>query len=156
MSTKQPNWKLVAQLGDVNPLDHGGLFVYEDATGVYPPEMAKLDPPEDSMADSPQAKWTEYRAILEPCTFIGGILSDNKFHAAHPAWFADSIGSIANSMDIPVSELIDSITNGNTPYRAAAWQAIGDYHGWENLDQYPLSFTREEIESRYPRETWRV
>ena len=42
METKQPKWKLIAQLGDVNPIDYGGYFIYEDETGVYPPEGEKL------------------------------------------------------------------------------------------------------------------
>lgn len=151
MQTKQPDWKLVAQLGDVHPIDHGGYFVYEDTTGVYPPEVAVLVPPV-----SDKGSWIEYRFVLEPCTWINGILSDNKFHPEHPAWFAKEIGSVSNCVGIPLAELIDMFTNGNTVSKARAWEAIGDYFGFENLDSYPNKFSRKEIESRYPRETWRV
>jgi hypothetical protein len=38
--------------------------------------------------------------------------------------------------------------------RALAWQAIGEYHGWDNLDSDPLQFTsREEVEQRYAKDT---
>lgn len=152
MKTNQPIWKQVAQLGDAHPLDNGGLFVYEDTTGVYPPEAEKLECPEDDE----NGKFTVHRFILEPCTFHNGILSDNKFHPDHPAWFADSLGSIGNTFGQPVAELIDSLVNGNTVSKALAWQSIGEFHGMDNLDSYPLTLTRAEVEARYPREMWRI
>jgi hypothetical protein len=141
--TNQPTWKLVENLGDRNPIEHGGYFVYEDATGVYAPEAELVISP-----DTDSGKWEVRRFILEPCTFINGILSDNKFHPQHPAWFADSIGSISNFIGTPLAELIDMLCNGNIVNRAMAWRAIGEYHGFDNLDSYPLYFNRAEIEAR--------
>lgn len=43
MKSNQPVWKFVANPGDANPIDHGGLFVLVDETGVYPPEMGVDD-----------------------------------------------------------------------------------------------------------------
>jgi hypothetical protein len=150
--SKQPIWKLVAQLGDADPIEHGGYFIYEDTTGVYPPEAAHLIAPEDD-----DGTWIEYRFILEPCTWIDGILSDNKFHPGHAAWFAENIESVASCSGQPeVSAFISSLTGDSITDRAWAWRAIGEYHGFENLDSYPNSFTREEIEARYPRATWKV
>ena len=39
----QTVWKFVTNLGDASPLDYGGLFVYIDETGVYPPEMERVE-----------------------------------------------------------------------------------------------------------------
>lgn len=145
-ATKQPSWKLVANLGDRNPVDHGGFFVFTDETRVYPPEVELLESPDNDEGGT----WTVYRFILEPCTFANGVLSDNKFHPEHPAWFADSIGSVSNFVGVPTAELIDMLVNGNPTNKAWAWKAIGDYHGFENLDSYPLTFTnRAEVEARY-------
>ena len=58
----QPKWKKIANLGDVNPLDHGGLFVLIDETGVYPPEMERLEPPCD---DDPEGQYEVFRVVLE-------------------------------------------------------------------------------------------
>lgn len=140
----QPKWKLVAQLGDRDFTDYGGYFIYEDTTGVYPSEAEKLFAPHNDAS-----KWEVRRFILRPCTFQNGILSDNKFHPDHPAWFADKIGACANYVGIPLAELIDMLVNGNTVNRALGWQAIGDYFGYENLDSYPLYFSRAEVEKRY-------
>jgi hypothetical protein len=134
---------LKEQLGDRHPLEYGGYFVYEDKTGVYAPEAELLITPEND-----GGKYEVRRFILEPCTFQDGVLSDNKFHPETPAWFAGSIGSIANFIGMPVAELIDALVNGNLVHKAMAWQAIGDYHGFDNLDSYPLYFNRAEAEAR--------
>jgi len=86
---------------------------------------------------------------LEPCTYINGILSDNKFHPEHPAWFADSLDEVASTMGINVDDLITLFLSNNPIDRAQAWRMIGDYHGFDNLDSYPEYYTRKEVESRY-------
>jgi hypothetical protein len=42
------------------------------------------------------------------------------------------------------------LCNGNSVNKAMAWEAIGNYFGFENLDSYPLSLTAEETVARYP------
>jgi hypothetical protein len=150
--TNQPIWKLVANLGDNDPIEHGGLFVYEDTTGVYPPEIELLEPPSEEFADysedsnwSPSARWTVRRAVCEPCTYIDGVLSDNKHHPESAAWFADSVDSIAESFGMEASEFIRMLTAGSTVERAEAWRMIGDYHGWDNLDAYPIEWNHAQI-----------
>lgn len=146
----QPIWKYIANLGDGTPLTYGGLFVYTDETGVYAPEMVRVEPPSDEMdLDSPKARWELRRAILEPCTYINGILSDNPFHPAHPVWFADDIESLASFIGMESEELIALFLSSDPCERAHAWRAVGDYFGWDNLDSYPSQLTREEIEARY-------
>lgn len=142
--TTQPNWKLLANLGDVNPIDYGGYFVYEDTTGVYPPEAELLYAPE---RDS--GKWKAWRFALDRCTFIDGILSDNQFHPEHPAWFADDIQAVADFCGQTPEIMIADLCSENPIERARAYQAIGDYHGYDNLDDYPLTLTRAEAEQRY-------
>ena len=69
METKQPKWKLIAQLGDVNPIDYGGYFIYEDETGVYPPEGEKLLIIDE---DSDNSTWEIRRFQLDKCKLIDG------------------------------------------------------------------------------------
>lgn len=155
----QPNWKLVAQLGDVHPIEYGGYFVYEDTTGQYDPEAELLIAPDDD-----DGQWTAYRFTLEPCTFIDGVLSDNKFHPEHPAWFAGTeaqrlerpqdstyLKNIADFAGVSVEELVSYFT-GNIEARASAWRLVGEYHGFENLDGYPLTMNKAEAEARYAEE----
>ncbi len=64
MSTKQPVWKFLANLGDRSYVDYGGLFVFEDTTGVYGFEMEKLEEPCDddrceTCENEPDDKWSD-------------------------------------------------------------------------------------------------
>jgi hypothetical protein len=143
----QPAWKLVAQLGDADPISYGGYFVYEDATGVHPPEAELLESPDDD--DAPEG-WTVYRFPLERCTFIDGVLSDNSYHPECPAWFADDLNSVASCMGLDVQALRDDLCSADPIRLAEAYRAIGEYHGFINMDEYPISdFDRSQLEARY-------
>jgi hypothetical protein len=147
LSMSQPEWELVAQLGDKSPIDYGGYFIYWDKTGVYPEEVVILET-NDECED--KAEWTAYRFILERCTFTDGVLSDNKYHPDKPAWFANKIESVADSIDASVTELISMFCSDNPIERAHAYKAIGEYYGMANLDDYPVHYrTRHEVEERF-------
>ena len=155
----QPKWKCVANLGDVNPIEHGGLFVFVDETGVYPPEAEKLYPPCD---DSDGKEWEVRRFVLEDCFYTDGILSDNQFHKDHPAWFAKPeeerkdrpqdttyLRDMCESFDITETALIAMFLSDDPIQRAGAWCIVGDYHGYDNLDDYPLILDRKRVWGRY-------
>ncbi len=144
VETKQPKWKFVANLGDVNYIQEGGLFVYIDETGVYAPEMVKIYP-----IDNKTGKCEIRRVILDKCTFENGVLSDNPYHKDKPAWFSTGINSVPRFGGYTTATFIGYLTGDNIPDRAIAWQLIGDYFGWENLDSYPSFMTAEEFNSRY-------
>ena len=160
----QPKWRAVAQLGDVNPLDSGGYWVFVDETGEYAPEAELLEVP-----DSDDGEYVAYRFILENCTYINGILSDNQFHPEKPAWFAGTkrerkerpqdstyLKNIADFIGMTVNELAKQFRSGDPIERAQAWRAVGEYHGFLNLDEYPLTMTRREARLRYRRAQYRV
>jgi hypothetical protein len=133
VTTRQPVWETVFAT-DYNRVD-------VDTTGVYPPELTiglKLG----------DDQYVVYRFSIEQCTFIDGILSDNKFHPDHPAWFADSIEDSARSSGVPVSELIDFLCSSDAGKLASAYETIGSYHGFDNFDGYPLIETEEEFAAR--------
>ncbi len=139
----QPKWKFVAQLGDVNPLDHGGKFLFVDETGVYPPELEFVE----LLVDSIEDEWEVHRIVLDKCTFIDGVLSDNKFHQA---WFAQNLQAVADCVDVDESELIGRLCSGDALNRAQAYVDIVSYYGVHEFDQYPRMFDdRAELEARY-------
>ena len=146
--TNQPDWKCVAQLGDVNPIDHGGYWVFVDRTGVYPPEAEHLESPDDD-----NGTWIAHSFILDRCTFKDGILSDNQSHPEHPAWFAHDLQGNANSLGVTLQEMIRKLCSDSPVDRAMVYREIGLYHGFENLDSYPLTWkgptARAEVTSRY-------
>jgi hypothetical protein len=144
MTSKQPKWQLIANLGDVSPFDYGGYFVYRNTTGVYPEDAELLEGPCEG-----DREYTVYRFCLDRCTFVDGVLSDNPFHPECPAWFADNIAGVASCVGKDPAELIAGLCSADPVERAHAYRDIGSYHGWENLDQYPLRLSRAEVEQRY-------
>lgn len=154
--TSQPDWKLIAQLGDVNYADYGGYFVYEDRTRVYPAEAEYLE-----VIEGRKPQWEIYRFILEPCTYQGGVLSDNPFHPHLAAWFAQPeekenatgrLSDLSRFVGVSTEELIEQFCSEDPVQRAQAYRIVGEYHGWENLDSYSLTIsTRREVLNRYER-----
>ena len=155
----QPKWKFVANLGDATPIDHDGLFVFIDETGEYSPEMEQLVSvggeeeeernDDDELISEGNEKWEVRRCTIEPCTYINGVLSDNPSHPDHPAWFADDLSSVCSSMDVEEQELIQMFCSDDVVQRALAWKMVGDHHGWDNFDSYPITFdSRREVEQR--------
>lgn len=151
--SSQPNWICRANLGDMSPCEHGAGFVFEDLTGVYAPEMECSFEIESTPN---KLKWLVFRFTLEQCTWTNGVLSDNEFHPGKPAWFADTMESIAQHTGATLESFIADITRGTLCERAQAWRAIGEYHGFENLDSYPLVLSQEQIIERYSHERFKV
>lgn len=160
MSTKQPTWKLLRNIGGVDPIGamDAGHLVYEDTTGVYGHESEVVVP----IDDDGREEWIVYRFGLDKCTYENGVLSDNQFHKDHAAWFAKPeseranrpqdttyLSGVAECTGISVEELIEAFCSDDPIARAFAYEQIGHYHGFENLDNYPLRLTREEAEKRY-------
>lgn len=145
MSMKQPMWKCVAQLGDANPLEYGGLWVFVDTTGVYAPEMEHLDVP-----DSEEYKIrTVSRVMLDKCTYIAGILSDNEYHPEHAAWFASRLHDMAQCNGISEQELIKQFCSDDAIERACAYRVAAEYYGYHEFDHYALQLDEKETEARY-------
>ena len=65
----QPAWECIAQLGDKNPIDHGGYWILRDTTGVYAEEAELLLVPDDD-----DREYTIYRFTLDRCTFVNGVV----------------------------------------------------------------------------------
>jgi len=138
----QPEWEFIANLGDANPIENFGYFIFRDKTRVYTEEGELLDREQNN-------KRTIYRFPLDKCTYINGVLSDNKFHPEHPAWFAEHIPSLASCCDWNPEYLIKAFCSEYPLDRARAYQDLGQTYGFENLDEYPLSLTRKEVLERY-------
>lgn len=156
----QPVWKFIAQLGDANPIDHGGQFLFVDETDVYDPQLEVLELIEgdeddeynenDELVHEGNMKWETHRFSLPKCTYQNGVLSENKYHPEHPAWFADGISSVANCVGADVDELISHLCGDDIQARARAYMDIAGHWGINNFDDYPIDYdNRRELEERY-------
>lgn len=142
--TEQPEWECIANLGDVNPIDHGGKFVLVDKTGRYAPEMEVLEKEENR-----RNNWRVWRFILEPHTYVNGVLSDNPYHPDKPAWYADDITGVAESCGVEPDELIANLCSADARERAEGYYCLFTCLSADSFDSYPLDLDREEVEERY-------
>lgn len=146
--SKQPIWEFVANLGDATPLDSGGLFLYRDSTGQYAPELERLETDNGT-------RYEIHRVTLEKCACLDGrrVTHDRDFARADPLtyeeWFSKSLADVARSMGMALHDLIKDLRSDDIVERARGYQAIYDYHGWIEGDQYPATMTRAEVEARY-------
>jgi hypothetical protein len=164
--TNQPKWRKVANLGDVNPIDYGGLFVYRDTTGVYTEEAERLEAPDSDDTDQ-HGPWIVHRFCLDRCQIIRETdgntdtiyLVPARYTAdwphpvhAYDQWFHQDLDKVASFIGTDLETLRGWFCSADPLERALAYQAIGDYHGFENLDSYPLTFhKRSEVTRRYRR-----
>lgn len=182
-TTNQPRFACVANLGDTDPINYGGKFVYIDTTGVYDPELEILEEPLfNGSTDKPETEWVVYRICLESHTYTtenrkgeriacdpenpDGVLSDNSYHLDYPVWYADKIESIASTVGCDASDLITRFCSDNPVTRASAYVDVTLHYGPSEFDQYPLYLGKNasRVAFRYRTElkrlkrfnTWRV
>ena len=120
--TNQPKFKCIANLGDATPWEYGGAFVLVDETGVYTPELRVFEEPVGN-------KYEERVILLDRCTFVNGILSDNEFHPEHPAWFADCVPDLARYIGVEEDQLYAQFCSDDPIERAWAYLTVVHYHG---------------------------
>lgn len=100
----------IANLGDANPIEHGGFFVFQNAVGdIY----AKIIKPVD---DGDVCEIHTDTAHLDKLYYTDGVLSDNEFHKDHPVWFAKDLDSICRSCDLDLGEFITDLC-GDDPLK---------------------------------------
>jgi hypothetical protein len=129
MTTKQPVWEFIANLGDVNVTQYGGFLIYRDATGVYPPEVELYETSEDETGG------TVFRFILEPD-------SANE-------WWHSELPEVAQSCGQNVSQYHADLASGDPVRIATVYRDLVGYFGAFEFDQYPLQLTEAEAEERY-------
>jgi hypothetical protein len=128
--------KTLANLGDVNPLDHGGFLVRSDG------EIVVIEPNDEDR------KIEVYRFSNTLCYPIeGGGVSDNEFHKDHSAWFDSGLDDVANSCDH--KDIEADLCSKDPIVRARAYQSIIGHWGIHEFDQYPITLTRTECRRMY-------
>jgi hypothetical protein len=163
MTTNQPQWKQVGTVGDVNPFDYDGGFIYQDETGVYAPELEYILGESNYSQPENTGRWKVYRFCLdrlETVTVDGNQLLvpfgfGSRTDLPHPIdsyneWFNRDLDGPASGVGITVEQYRAELCSEDARARAFAYLELAMYHGFENFDDYPLTFTnRDELEARY-------
>ena len=128
---RQQEPRIVGSIGDVNWPAYDGGPIYKHPDGSYTLEYVVVDE-----NDQPRPRYYVYRVDLDKEPL--------------PDWVDPS--DVAETMGITSPTALRK--NWNSPdVRRRAWARwdVANYHGWENLDSYPLVLTRREVQRRYRR-----
>ncbi len=136
----QPKWKFLDNFGG-DPADGDrALLVFEDETGVYEPEMVRVDMEGDG--------YVAHRVVLERVKIVQGHLVPAGYQAdwphpvaAYKVWFADHYKDLL---------FIDDLCSDDTGRRACAYNVIYDDHGWANGDEEPQRISAVDLAARFP------
>ena len=139
MKTKQPNWKAIGHVGDIDPIAYGGGFVYEDKTGVYCPEMIYFEP-------SDSDTWHKLEGKSPVQVFRVLIERDSPRE-----WWYAKLGDVARSYGQSLEEM-QALANGTTMERAYVYETLIGYFGAEEFDSQPSETTEGKAYFRYWRE----
>jgi hypothetical protein len=148
--SQQPVWKLVYST------DYSALFV--DETGVYDPELMIA---QEYETERGKTKFQVYRFSLDRQKIVR---KDGKSYLVpfgydgsypHPVhryqeWFVKDLASIARSSGSSYKTLVKALVSSDPSQRAEAYEAIGGYHGFDNFDQYPETWSESEMEKNWP------
>jgi len=160
-----PDLKLVAQLGDSNPFDHGGQFVFIDKTGINSPFLEVLEissgnteteyDKDGNVLIYGNMEWEINHIGLDQCIYVDGFLyvklsDDEDDLPDHPIWFSDKIEIVAEFVGLKPIELIKKFCSENVVERAVAYKSVADCYGIINFDSHPHYVQeRRDLEKRY-------
>jgi hypothetical protein len=169
METKQPSWKCIGHIGDVDPIAYGGGFVYIDETGIYPPELTYFEPAEDSnwQENGKQSKLQKYRVVLDAPRFK--TLTDKGKRECfgtkelpanqrgntwywYSEWYVKDLVSVANACGTRAFSLLRDLMSRNPMRRAFAYESLIRYFGVHEFDSYPRTLTEGEAYARFAEE----
>lgn len=150
METKQPEWRVIANLGDATPLEYGGAFLLVDETGVYGPELIVWDEPAED------DRYEIYRFPVErlykvehedQLYYVHKCIKDgfDQGTLPHPIsayreWFLKAL----DNLDEP-DRVLGQLLSEDPIENAQAYLSIAGYWGINNFDGYPLDMGRREL-----------
>lgn len=154
--TNQPDWTLVCAT------DYSAL--YTDSTGVYSPEFAIA---QEFTSEHGTTRWSVYRF---PCDRLVKIEHDDteggetrvyyvtetiaRGYSAgtlpHPIssyreWFLQDLARVASLVGSTREDMLSDLCSDDPQRVASAYESIGGYHGFDNLDGYPSEWNEDEM-----------
>lgn len=130
----QPEWEIIANLGDVNPFEHGAVFVFIDRLGNCDSEMSVIQ-----WDDNIKNTGYETRIVLER-------MSPDSIK---DKWFYDDIGPASHCCGSSDEVIKTDLCSPNAITRADAYLSLFYYNG---MGKSPKKITKEEAITMYGEE----
>lgn len=145
--TNQPTWSLVWATDD--------SALYVDTTGVYAPELALLEEINDA------SKTKRFQVYRFPCDGLQAYRDESgrvtlcfrcykadwsKPACAYREWYQKSLPEIARSCGRSTLSLVRDLISEDASALASAYRDIGGYHGYDNFDSEPDTWSEYEAQ----------
>jgi len=154
---------IIANLGDVNYIDYGGLLIVDNGGG---PQGWLIEVDDSDSGGGWQwektAKWMLYRFDIEKFKIAtdesGSYLVPDSYQpewgpaSKYEEWFADKLGDVAGSSGLPDQDLISDLTSDDPVVRGGAYREIIGYFGAHEFDSYPETYNAKEIHALFGEE----
>lgn len=141
----------IANLGDVDWLSYGGFMVFDDGDieVIYePPEDAKEEIWEVYRFEAERFKLItddELQGYLVPYEYDKSTCIAHGIKIYEP-WFASYLPEVASSVGGNTDDLRGALLMSNPLTRAFTYRDMIGYFGAYEFDQYPMRFSRDEME----------
>ena len=145
--------KFIGNTGDVNWLQYGGTLIMKDTDGSL--RGVHVDPYGINTGEAedeydPCMKWEVSIFCIDKLE----LTEDNKLVcpvSKTEEWFSDekSLESIASCIGGSTEDLKAAFTSDDPIRLARAYDDVGSYHGYNNLDTCPDYYTRKEIKDSW-------
>src|ERR1035437_7011908 len=123
--------KFIANLGDINPLEHGGFFVYDNDGAI---EVSIIEWADEG----------EFRVYDFSCD--GGTIENE--------WWFDDLNIIADYCGTTKNDIVLDMVSGDPVKVAQAFQTIIAFWGPRAFDDSPSILTRREVHNRFRKECY--
>jgi hypothetical protein len=134
--TAQPSYFCIANLGDVDPFEHGGAFVCIDRRGIYDPILLIYDEDFDRRSEITLERC--HKIVDDKEDFLG--VGDNRFHPKCKTWFSDDLHSSCDFVGWEFDEFIDLLTSQDVVKLASAYLTLVGYYGVLEFDHDPYVY----------------
>lgn len=142
----------IGSIGDVNWSTHGGILVFKNDDNTY--RAIKVDcwrlevgddlgdeTPEDEY--DPRMRWDLYEFDLDQLQIKDDLLV-NEY--GNKEFYSDKLESISECIGVLIEELTASFASPDPMVRVWAYDAVGSYYGFIELDSNPLTVDRKKID----------
>lgn len=139
MRTNQPSYFCVENQGDVDPLNHGGVFVLVDRRGIYDPQLWVWEPDSSRMVSFDMPRCFPIKGDPDS-------IGSNRYHPDLPEWFGTvkELESVASTCGKTPHVLRSQLCAPDPCERARGYYDLFCCYGAMNFDTQPWSPTWKE------------
>lgn len=145
--SQQPKWRLRTSVDE--------WAILEDETGVYSPEVEYAQetmPGRRTIFELYRFSLDRLKRVVheDQIYYVPFAYEANWPHPIHmyKEWYLGDLESVANTVGRTKQDMLDALCSDDPEELWRVYQDIGSYHGFANLDAYPLMLSEAKFKAR--------